>query len=35
MTLKDDPKLKGKLTLGLGNDIRNLVGFFGPEHIKF
>ena len=27
MTLKDDVKLKGKLTGGLKNDIRNLVHF--------
>ena len=27
MTLKGDAKLKGKLTRGLKNDIRNLVNF--------
>ena len=27
MTLKGDAKFKGKLTLGLKNDIRNLVSF--------
>ena len=27
MTLKGDAKFKGKLTCGLKNDIRNLVGF--------
>ena len=27
MTLKGDAKFKGKLTLGLKNDIRNLVNF--------
>ena len=27
MTLKGDAKFKGKLTLGLKNDMRNLVGF--------
>ena len=28
MTLKADAKLKGKLTRGLKNDIRNLVNFY-------
>ena len=27
MTLKGDPKFKGKLTCGLQNDLRNLVNF--------
>ena len=27
MTLKGDPKFKGKLTCGLKNDLRNLVNF--------
>ena len=28
MTLKGDPKFKGKLTCGLKNDLRNLVNFY-------
>ena len=47
MTLKVDAKLKGKLTRGLKNDLRNLVNFhaslkictligsFCPKYIKF
>ena len=27
MTLKGDPKFKGKLTCGLKNDIRNFINF--------
>ena len=47
MTLKVDAKLKGKLTRGLKNDLRNLINFhaslkictligsFCPKYIKF
>ena len=39
MTLKDDPKFKGKLTCGLKNDIRNFVNFHASsrksENLQF
>ena len=31
MILKHDTKFKGRLTLGLKNDIRNLVNFYGSS----
>ena len=31
MTLKGDPKFKGKLTCGLENDIRNLVNLYASN----
>ena len=34
MTLKGDAKVKGKLTQGLKNDIRNLVNFHASSRIE-